>query len=126
MKVNTAGVNLSLDEHYYLSSRAMKAKNLCKNGEMHIMLIVDEANLSQTENIMNNDLKPTLRPSPSIGEILTGKLLLSQEYEHSAQTDDSLAKISVHYLAEKNNTRGDHKLLPGKERSLDSLRSHRL
>ncbi|KAL8102068.1 WEB family protein At2g38370-like [Apium graveolens] len=207
---DTAGrITLSLDEYYSLTSRALRAEEQCKNKEMHAMIAVDEANLSQTEilkrveavteevkiskdvlqealnrveaankgklavekalrkwrskhvkkrrsmhksstkfknsqqqksshaldvngpNIMNNDSKPILRPTLSIGQILSRKLLLSEEYEHGARAADrGLAKRTVslgqmlgktigdnvHSVAEKSETRGDDKLLPAKRK----------
>ncbi|KAK1351527.1 DUF827 domain-containing protein [Heracleum sosnowskyi] len=205
-------ITLSLDEYYSLTSRALRAEELCKNKEMDAMLVVDEANLSQTEilkrveevtkevkiskdvleealnrveaankgklgveealrkwrskykhgkkrrsvhksttklknshqqksshvvddvngpNIMNNDSKPILRPTLSIGQILSRKLLLAEEYDHGARADHGLAKRTVslgqmlgktagdnvHYsLAEKSETRGDQNLLPAKRK----------
>ncbi|XP_017222745.1 WEB family protein At2g38370 [Daucus carota subsp. sativus] len=200
---NTARITLSLDEYYFLTSRALRAEELCKSKEMDAMLIVDEANVSQTEilkrveevtkevkiskdvleealnrveaankgklaveealrkwrskhgkkrrsvhksttkfknshqqkashavgmngpNIMNNDSKPILRPTLSIGQILSRKLLLAEDYDNGTRADHSLEKRtlslgqmlgktscdSVHALAPKSKTRSDDKLL---------------
>lgn len=207
---NTAKITLSLDEYYSLTSRALRAEELCKNKEMDAMLLEDETNATQTEilkrveevtkevkinkdileealnrveaankgrlaaeealrkwrskhgkkrrsmhkstsklknshqqkassdvidvngpNIMNYESKPILRPTLSIGQILSRKLLLSEEYEHGSRAEHSLAKQtvslgemlgktsgdSVQSLAEKSETRSsDHKLVPAKRK----------
>lgn len=46
-------------------------------------------------NLGNEELKPVLRPTLSIGQILSRKLLLTEEYENGMQTEKSMGKRKV-------------------------------
>ncbi|KAI3474271.1 hypothetical protein Pfo_029059 [Paulownia fortunei] len=46
-------------------------------------------------NLVNDELKPVLKPTLSIGQILSRKLLLSEEYENGMQTEKVMGKRKV-------------------------------
>ncbi|KAK4396045.1 WEB family protein [Sesamum angolense] len=46
-------------------------------------------------NLVNEELKPVLKPTLSIGQILSRKLLLTEEYENGMQTEKSMGKRKV-------------------------------
>ncbi|KAL0375426.1 UNVERIFIED_CONTAM: WEB family protein [Sesamum radiatum] len=46
-------------------------------------------------NLVNEELKPVLKPTLSIGQILSRKLLLTEEYENGMQAEKSMVKRKV-------------------------------
>lgn len=204
------GVTLSFEEYSSLTSRALRAEELCNNKEADAMLLVDEANVSKTEilkrveevtkevktskkvleealnrveaanrgklaveealrkwrsehgqkrrsiqnstkfknshhrkdsclldvnglNMMNDDSKPLLRPTLSIGQILSRKLLLTEEFENGMHAEHSMGKRKVSLgqmlsktksddIAGKSERESGHKQLPAKRKKFGFAR----
>ncbi|CAI9774773.1 unnamed protein product [Fraxinus pennsylvanica] len=76
-------------------------------------------------DLVSNESKPVLKPSLSIGQILSRKLLLKEEYENGMQAEKNKKQVSLGQMLSKPNNDPLSVKKSGKENAEEQLRGKR-